>query len=643
MTKKEWQEIDAWHMSNGCSVKATAEHFNLSPECVKKHFVRARQRQNVPADGDKTPQNVPMNGDKTAQNVPMNGDKTAQNVPADGDKTAQNVPSVEMVLGESPMPAPSIPAAVINIKLPRSRAAALVAESIPAGLLYRHLEDYVTVEPLSDRPGARPLRVMDEARFTTWCEQYITWVQNAAEDAPVTSISEQQAKFILRSDAMRSATPEILEVSPVRLPMVTRHEGGRCTFAPAPLGLDAATGIYTQDTLPIEWDKVYPLHTCMRTLETVLRDFPLDGRDDSFVFCRSRSAAAAVTAMLGQFLHHSIRKFPMILSLANKSGTGKSFLIETILAPVHGPVDPTNYNTDESEMRKTLNSKLFDGAYYCYLDDIPSLVNNTINRYVTTNNAITDRILGTNTTFSLANRMQFFVTGNNLKTASDITRRSLPLDLHFAGLIKDRKFARPSVTAASFRSPSWRKDLLQCMWSLCKHWEAAGCPRLCQSVPDDFAEYGICAHIAMSAGMTDPWGPRQIALDVGDARGEALEDLLVAAADTIPGQWSQEHGTTRHTGCWQKFTTADMLKLAQDNDILEIIIPPAVDKARSLGQALRGLKGDVRKDSSGRQFEINDKKGKTRNYTLITILSEPTHAPVDDTGQPPMDETTPFD
>ena len=308
----------------------------------------------------------------------------------------------------------------------------------------------------------------------------------------------------------------------------------------------------------------------------------------------------------------------------------------------HGPVDPTNYNTDESEMRKTLNTKLLDGAYYCYLDDIPSLTNNTINRYVTSNNCITDRILGTNTSFSLPNRMQFFITGNNLKTAADIVRRSLTLDLHYAGLIRERKIESPAVTPAHFRDPAWRTDLLQILWSLCCHWQQQGCPRLCTTYPSDFEDYATAAHIAMAAGLADPWGPRQIALDTGDARGEALEDLIIAAADTIQEKiWSTEKNTYVHTGATKTFTSDDMVEIARANGLLEIIIPPSVDKARSLGMALRPLKGDIRTDTSGRQFRVGDKHARTRNLTLITILSEPAHAPADSTGTAPEDPPPP--
>ena len=116
-------------------------------------------------------------------------------------------------------------------------------------------------------------------------------------------------------------------------------------------------------------------------------------------------------------------------------------------------------------MRKTLNTLLFDGAMVCYLDDIKTLANNTINRFVTAT-AIRDRILGTNQSFTVANRMQFFVTGNNLKTTPDIARRSLTIDLFWAGKAAERQFSNPAITEERLADPAWRASLLSCLWSL---------------------------------------------------------------------------------------------------------------------------------------------------------------------------------
>ncbi len=666
--KTDWTAVLEWMHQNGASATKASTHFGIPVNSIRSHIKRAMMRgddaaakvvQNSekvvqnPAD---VVQNAPQNAGKVVQNAPHqpeNAPHSQQNAPHPGQNAPhpqQNAPHLTdaQMLGSEPLdPTPPV-RATLNIKLPRAYVAERVSQIVPSGLLYRWVDSYVTVEPQpaaapsqgkkrgTQHESSSPLRPMTDARFTTWIEQFIEWRQNAKENAAVTSISEQQARYILASDVMRTSTPEIREICPVRLPIATRN-GKKWHFEPAPVGLDESTGIYTIDSVPINWARRYSIPEVLHGFERVFKDFPLDGRDESFSFGTSRSAAACVCAMLSQFLHHNIQKFPMILALANQSGTGKSFLTETILAPVHGKLQAVNYAEDEAEMRKTLNSLLFDGSMVCYLDDIKTLANNTINRFVTAG-AIRDRTLGTNQAFTLQNRMQFFCTGNNLKTTPDIARRSLPIDLFWAGNAAQRQFTGAVLNEDTITEPAWRADMLSALWSLCKAWEDAGCPESCPNPPNSFKDFAACAHITMFAGLANPFGPRQIELDSGDTMGEALETLIIGIADSIDGYWSSIMNKKVHTGQSETFTVQQLIEKAEDMQILDIITNYAKEPKRSLGSSMRKVKGKEYVDSTGRKFRVGSKRTKASNNYQFTILSEPTaSAPADSAGAHPED------
>lgn len=509
---------------------------------------------------------------------------------------------------------------VLDPKLPYSIMAETVANAIPDGALYRHGGGYVTLHKEGDRINLLPI---DKDRFSTWVERYVYPCKHTDEGlgAP-TSLSPAQCAIILASDALRERVPELEQVSYLRLP-VGRCEGGKWRFRPVVEGYDPESKTYTVDACPIDWSEIFPLDEAKDALIRIFSEFPLDGEilakkggiDRTQAF-RSRSLGACVAAMLGQFLRLNIDLFPMIVINANQVSTGKSFLAKVIMSPVNGIVASDNYIEDENEFRKSLNTMVFEGQAVCYLDDIRTLVSNVLNRFVTSPK-VHDRILGTNKTFDLPNRMQFFVTGNQLKASPDVVRRSMNIDLFFSERATDRVF-QGIVTEEMLDDPKFRSYVLRLLWSLVKHWEMAGSPKVPHKVPLSFGRYAdLAINIACWAGFCDPGAPALVDMDSGDAIGDAMIRLVTCLADFIqPGQGA----TPLRKAIYR---VSDIARVAERLDILDIITLGARDQTRSIGAHMRRFKGRTITDHWGRKVMISDKRTAACSTYPFTVVEVP--------------------
>lgn len=520
-----------------------------------------------------------------------------------------------------------------------------IAAVIPEGELYRMEDEFLTISETDDG-SAYETQVMTPERFVTWLEQFAVFNQfGHPADTKRTSLSPAMAKTILAADAFRASIPEIREICRVRLPIGTR-DGKQWIFAPAIVGYDPDTKIYTLDSIPFNWKVHEDKEAVQKYVCKQFRDFPFDAGDCPIE--QRRSLGAAVTAMLGQFLHHNIDRFPIVCVNANQPGTGKSFLVRAMLAPMHGQVATTAFVADDKEFTKTLNSALFANTPYVFLDDVRTLVSNSLNRFVVSN-VIQDRLLGTNKQFSKVNRMQFFATGNSLKASPDVVRRTLPIDLFFAADAPKRVFSGV-IDEYSILQTEWRQNMQVALWSMVQTWVKDGCP--VEVKPGNLTSFGsyveLAANIAVHAGFADPFGPRQVDIDTGDASGDAITEVLMAIADSItpygmddagnptydnPDRAPEEEGL--HTGLYKYMTIEQIKKVAERMYKLDIILQncrSSGERAENIhiGNMMRGLKGREYYDSSGRLYAVGSRRASACNRYCFKILSEPTQPPAVD-------------
>lgn len=425
---------------------------------------------------------------------------------------------------------------VIPIKTAYSVLAEAVTDAIPAGALYqigRYKNYAIAWEILSgSKRGELYTDLITPETFSSWIDKFVYFVSSPDKDFDAqkrTSLSPAQSKLIMESPIMRQRIPIIEQHLAVRLPIRKLGKNGKPHFEPAPAGYDINTGIFTTDTHDIDWSsKPMSRELIRKTILRELSESGLDGMNPPTM--DSRSVAAVVTAQLSFFLSHCMKTAQGILLVANQPGSGKSFLARYIFSPVEGDREAMNYPDNEEERRKTFMAALDAGERIAFLDDVHSLNSTTLNRFMT-NATVTDRKIGTGDTLSLVNRMHFVITGNNLKTSKDLERRLLPIDIFRDGPATEKEYAEV-LTEEMFSDPAWRRDHRQILWDMVRHWEADGCPQYVRTVPG-FKDFSMCANIAVHCGFVDPYGPRQVALDTGDARSAATEEVLSAAAALI--------------------------------------------------------------------------------------------------------------
>lgn len=424
---------------------------------------------------------------------------------------------------------------VIPIKIARELFCRRVVDAIPAGELYQlgRYKNYVIAWEIKSgsRRGELYIDHITEETFSSWIDQFCYFVQDpkkSFESQPRTSISGAQSRTVMESQAMQQTIPLIEERLDVRLPRRI-IKNGKTHFEPVPLGYDIDTGIYTTDAHDIDWSG--PKMSKEEIRKTILHDlaeFPLDGMSPPNI--TSRSVSAVVTGMLSQFLRLSLPKKQGLLFVANQPGSGKSFCAAYTFAPVCGPQAALSYPDSEEERRKSFMTAADAGKTVAFLDDVKSLESTALNRFLT-NATITDRKIGTGEQLEIPNKMQFFITGNNLKTSKDLERRLLPVDIFEEGDPVSKTYAG-NVAEWMFSDPTWRRDRRQLLWDMVRYWEEAGCPRHVRPIPS-FEDFSICADIAVNCGFADPYGARMVTLDTGDARSAAMADILAVAAGLI--------------------------------------------------------------------------------------------------------------
>lgn len=505
---------------------------------------------------------------------------------------------------------------------PVSMIAQGVADNLPAGALYRHHDEFVTlglVEMVGEGGEVRRVlerRVMDARRFASWVEQFVCFA--GAVDGRVESIGKNLAELILASDCLREAVPVVEDIVPVRLPAWgVGRDGERCLRV-LPAGYDPVTRIYSAETVVWDAGRVYPVDVVVRALGRALAGFPWAERRAEGEFEGVRSVAVFVAYMLGQFCRHLVGRQPMVLFCGNQPGTGKTLLAKFGLGPVYGVPNATPYPKDEGALQKLLFTKLMAGAPYVLIDDLLSLSSTTLNQYATSA-AISDRVLGGNREFTGVNRMQIIGTGNNLTVTPDIERRSMIIDLFDAVKSVEKNVSAP-LTEGVFGRGSWRSDMLMALWSLVWAWSEAGCPVVCHgsAMPsfEGFAE--VVGSVVVHAGFVSPFTKRPVTADGGDVRGNALERLLVVLAERI---WPEVAGG-RHAGLTRLYTVEGVMEVARELGVVDIICN-GKNQNQSMGHQLRRLKGREFVDGAGRRFTFGRREDAVSSMYNVVILSEP--------------------
>lgn len=226
----------------------------------------------------------------------------------------------------------------------------------------------------------------------------------------------------LAENVLAQTTWRLPPLSGIARAPILRHDGTICTQP----GYDGVSRlVYCPDpglSLPPipEYPDRNEVDACVDILLSVIQDFP---------FADAASRANALAILFSLLMRPVITgHVPLAIVDAPVQGTGKSLLATTlgVIAVGHIASESIPARNNEDEWRKKITSILLTASPLVLLDNIPD--NTTIDSptlaAVLTTGEWSDRLLGRNDTVQLPARVVWIATGNNLRVAGDIPRRS---------------------------------------------------------------------------------------------------------------------------------------------------------------------------------------------------------------------------
>lgn len=263
-----------------------------------------------------------------------------------------------------------------------------------------------------------------------------------------------------------------------------------------------------------------------------------------FPFANNASLAHTLALLLLPFVRPMIMgPTPLHLIDAPTPGTGKSLLATLALLPSHGDyIETMSWPENEDDRRKTITSRLSEGATYTLIDNIPpGDFKSAILAQVVTAPVHTDRRLGVTQSISIPVRAIWIATGNNLQPDSEIARRCIWIRL-------DAGLERPH-TRTEFRHENimeWaqerRSDLITAALILVQSWLDAGRPLFKNRQKGSFESWArIIGGILQNAGIPGFLENEDELYEFAGAGVESWKAFIVA--------WYGQHGTAAtHTG-----------------------------------------------------------------------------------------------
>jgi hypothetical protein len=255
---------------------------------------------------------------------------------------------------------------------------------------------------------------------------------------------------------------------------ILRHDGTICTQP----GYDPPSRLmYCPDPdlklTPIpEYPDSNEVQACVDILLDVISDFP---------FADEPSQANALAILFSLLMRPVITgHVPLAIVDAPMQGTGKTLLVTALGTIAVGNVSsesiPSKENDDE--WRKKITSILLAASPFVLLDNIPD--NTTIDSpslaAALTTEEWSDRLLGRNNAIRLPSRVVWAATGNNLRVAGDIPRRSYSIRL-------DANAERPwertgfKIKGLERHIRAKRGDLLSAALTVVRAWYTNGKPK----------------------------------------------------------------------------------------------------------------------------------------------------------------------
>lgn len=451
------------------------------------------------------------------------------------------------------------------------------------------------------------IQAMTPKRFPSWSEDFCVFKAPGMRRIR-DSLSVDDASQILETDIFKSCLRSLRAVHKMILPV--RRESGEVSFLQP--GWDEESQIFTVDLLPYEMD--WKLGEGQKFLLEIYEEFPWlfpegsEGRGLAF----NRSFAVHILGLVGVYcrgLFPPGTLYPIIAYFANKPGTGKTRLAESVASPVFGFAAPTGFPKDDEKIDVKLETIAQSMQPLAIFDDIGrGLFSNSLNRFTSEAWHSGRRFHSNSEMFSVPNVTQIFVTANDIKTSEDIERRALIVELFLEDEVKGRKFKRV-ITSKWLSDPETRKRFLSACCAIVKHWVTTGMP-VHESPIETYEEWSsVIGGIVKAAEFADPLQPPDRVVG-GAADEDEIKQLLIVAA-------SQQEGDCQ-------ISRSELIDIARENGLLEDLLGTSgeVDDAtnKKLGRRMQRWRGQRLIDSKKRLFIFSHKKKKTGAVYPLTFV-----------------------
>lgn len=225
---------------------------------------------------------------------------------------------------------------------------------------------------------------------------------------------------------------------------------------------------------------------------------------------------------------------------ANAPRSGKTLLLQSAICPIYGwtsgrpwPVSGQGKNqSDEAELRKSLDAIAMEGAPYAFFDNIRCQVESQSLEGFMTMPMWTGRIMGTQKTFTAPVASTILLTGNDLKLSVDMTERFL-----FCDLFVEEAEAQSRPIEFVIEQP-WimehREEIFQAVLGLIHHWDAMGRPNPPNRVRRGFETFGnIIGGIISAAGFGDLFEKRPDSESSGNSADQDIRRLCHLIVETM--------------------------------------------------------------------------------------------------------------
>ncbi len=427
-------------------------------------------------------------------------------------------------LGESRPHTPSLnepPAGTaISLDQPLDQITREVVNALPPEAIFFIGGNISRIVP--DKHSDTGIRVdaLTPSAFRTWVSPYATFLKQNKNQIKPASIDKGTAEGIMESPIFKDNIPYIDQVSARQLPFGTRDSNGKWSFTPMKLGYDERTRTYTVDAHPIDWEHPMPAKDAYAFINKQFEECRFDNRFTELE--KSSGMSIIVATLLGQFLRHNISRFPICIVEANRPDAGKTFLVQTMLSPFYGIVANKSLRGSEEQQRRDILGHARAGDGFCFFDNVRVLRSDAIEQAVTSG-SISYSKMYTQDNAVVKNRLQFFITANDLLTREDTDRRSRRIML-FKDTVGHDHIFKGTISLERIADTQWQRQMLTALWGLVQGWVQDGCPDMGGKHLSGFDDWRkLAGNITLWAGWADPCVSQE---ERGDTREQAFIEVL---------------------------------------------------------------------------------------------------------------------